>query len=222
MDQVSPLVAREGASPPWQVPIIAHAFCCVLAFALFLPGGAIFARYLRIFRPWWYTAHWIVQFATAGPLIVIGISLGFFADHELGGTPLDNHKRTGIVLFVLYISQCVIGAVIHYLKPKGARRRPIQNYFHAVFGLVILALGMYQIRTGYSQEWPAYMDYGRLPNWVNTLWIVWCFVLIMTYTGGLYFLRRQYTQEANTRAHTDHIILGALEAQRTVDFKSTF
>jgi hypothetical protein len=37
-------------------------------------------------------------------------------------------------------------------------------------------LGMYQIRTGYSQEWPAYMDYGRLPDWVNTLWIVWCFV----------------------------------------------
>jgi hypothetical protein len=42
-----PLVARESPSPPYQVSVIAHAFCCVLAFSLVLPGGAILARYLR-------------------------------------------------------------------------------------------------------------------------------------------------------------------------------
>jgi hypothetical protein len=28
----------------------------------------------------------------AGPLIVIGVSMGFLADHQMGKTPMDNHK----------------------------------------------------------------------------------------------------------------------------------
>ncbi|KAJ6526672.1 hypothetical protein B0H19DRAFT_544248 [Mycena capillaripes] len=217
MDASSPLAIREGPAPPWQVPLIAHAFCGVIGFALFLPTGAILARYVRTFRPWWYTAHWIVQL-TAGLFIITGVSLGFLADHELGGSPWDNHKRTGIVLLVLYIAQCVIGAVIHFVKPKGGTRRPIQNYFHAILGLSVLVLGMYQIRTGYAMEWPRYMDSGALPSWVNTLWIVWSLILVIAYAAGMVFIRKQYAQEAAARLRSSNMILGALEARRQSDF----
>ncbi|KAJ7611977.1 hypothetical protein DFH06DRAFT_1484988 [Mycena polygramma] len=211
------LVAREGPAPSYQVPIIAHAFCCVIAFALFLPGGALLARYLRTFKPWWYSLHWIVQL-TAGVFIVIGVALGVVANHE-SQTALDNHKRTGVALFVLYILQCSIGAVVHFFKASDAKRRPVQNYFHGLLGVIVIAMGMYQIRTGYNVEWPAYMatdrhPTGKLPGWINTLWIVWCIMLVVAYASGMWYLRKQYGQEATERVHSGHIVLGALEGQQ--------
>lgn len=76
----------------------------------------------------------------------------------------------------LYVIQCAIGAVIHFFKPKNAKGRPIQNYFHAIFGLIVIALGMYQIHTGYDEEWPIYSGSGGLPHDVSLLWIVWFIV----------------------------------------------
>ncbi|KAJ7196275.1 hypothetical protein GGX14DRAFT_575090 [Mycena pura] len=203
-----------------EVPIIVHAFSCVLAFALFLPGGAILARYMRTFRPWWYTGHWVAQFAFAGPLIVIGVSMGFLADHQLGKTPMDNHKARLALIIVLYVLQCLIGAVTHFLKPTDGKRRPIQNYIHGILGVLLLVLGMYQIHTGYDQEWPMYMGYGRLPNYVNILWIIWCIVVIVTYGAGMWLLRKQFRQEAARNLPATHIVLGALEAQPQPDANS--
>ncbi|KAJ6487367.1 hypothetical protein C8R47DRAFT_1320634 [Mycena vitilis] len=225
----SPLLAtREGPAPAYQVPIIIHAFCCSIAFALVLPGGAILARYLRTFKRWWYTGHWIAQLG-AGVLIVTGVALAVVANIQ-SGTALDNHKarkailelrcripdlsqRTGFGILVVYILQCLIGAVVHFVKAKHARRRPIQNYFHAILGIILIAMGMYQIHTGYNFEWPAYMG-SRLPGWVNSLWIIWCILLVVLYAAGLGFLRKQYAQEAAARSRNSHIVLGALEAQR--------
>jgi tellurite resistance protein TehA-like permease len=85
-------------------------------------------------------------------------------------------QKTGIIVFALYFVQCFIGALIHYVKPKNSTRRPPQNYFHAVFGLAIIALAMYQIRTGYRTEWPNYTGLGSIPNSVNILWMVWVVV----------------------------------------------
>lgn len=105
-----------------------------------------------------------------------------------------------------------MGAFIHYVKPKNAARRPPQNYFHAVFGLTIIALAMYQIRTGYKVEWPMYTQLA-VPNGVNALWVAWCIVrpsvmvpfrhdahhvcqlLPILYAAGLWFLPKQYKQE---------------------------
>ncbi|KAJ7608519.1 hypothetical protein DFH06DRAFT_192255 [Mycena polygramma] len=212
MDNGPPLlVTREGPAPSYQVPIIIHAFCCIIAFALFLPGGAILARYLRTFKPWWYTGHWIAQLG-AGVFIVTGVALAVVANIQ-SGAALDNHKRTGFGILVVYILQCLIGAIVHFVKAKHARRRPIQNYFHAILGIILIAMGMYQIRTGYSFEWPAYMG-SRLPGWVNSLWIIWCILLVVAYAAGMWFLRKQYAQEAAARSRNSHIVLGALEAQR--------
>jgi len=174
--------------------VVAHAIFCVVGFALFLPCGVLLARYLRTFTPTWYTGHWIAQFGIAGPTIIVGIVLGFEASGKIGATLWDNHKKTGLAVFVLYLVQCGVGAFIHYVKPKNSRGRPPQNYFHAVFGLTIIALSMYQIRTGYKQEWPNFTGLA-VPKGVNTLWIVWCILLPILYAVGLWFLPKQYKQE---------------------------
>lgn len=64
------------------------------------------------------------------------------------------HKQSGVAIFVLYLAQLAFGASIHYFKPKawakGQGRRPYQNYFHAVTGLLIIALAMFQVRAVFT------------------------------------------------------------------------
>ena len=87
---------------------------------------------------------------TAGPIIITGVALGIHAVvlAQSGGTN-DVHKRWGIAIFVLYLAQLALGATVHFYKPrawaKGEGRRPLQNYFHAVFGLLIIAFAMFQV-----------------------------------------------------------------------------
>ncbi|KAJ7071881.1 hypothetical protein B0H15DRAFT_917752 [Mycena belliarum] len=184
----------------FQMLVIVHALLSTLGFAVLLPAGALLARYLRTFRPWWYSAHWIVQLALAGPVVAVGVGLGFLANHEYGDTDSPVHPTLGKFVLGLYVFQCVLGAVIHYIKPASAvRRRPAQNYAHGVLGLLVVGIGMYQIRTGYADEWPRLLRYGSLPGSVNTLWIVWCVILPVVYAGGLALLPKQYRQEADAR-----------------------
>ncbi|KAJ7762511.1 hypothetical protein B0H16DRAFT_1529050 [Mycena metata] len=184
---------------PYQRMIVAHAIFSVVGFALLLPIGALVARYLRTFSPSWFTAHWIAQFGISGPVILIGIVLGFKAAGNVEYKILDPHKKTGIVLIALYVAQCILGAVIHWVKPRNATSRPPQNYFHAILGLIIIALSMYQIRTGYNQEWPNFTGLGKVPSGVNILWMVWVVVLPVLYAIGLAFLPKQYRQENGAR-----------------------
>ena len=90
-----------------------------------------------------------LTFPAAGPIIVGGVALGISAV-ETSGTPhlSDDHMRWGVAIFVLYFAQVGLGAIIHFVKPKSfadTRRRPAQNYFHAVLGLVTIALSLYQV-----------------------------------------------------------------------------
>ncbi|KAJ7879824.1 hypothetical protein B0H13DRAFT_1630611 [Mycena leptocephala] len=198
--------APTNSAPGNQRLLIAHGIVCAVGFAFCLPAGVILARYLRTSRPWWYTGHWIAQFGIAGPVILVGIVLGHRVTDKYGESPDDdsNHKALGNILLGLYAVQCAIGAIIHFFKPKNSKGRPPQNYLHAVFGLIIIVLGMYQIRTGYDDEWPLYAGSGRLPKGVNLLWIIWAILLSVAYAAGLvFFLRTQYAQESAGRKHAE-------------------
>ena len=85
----------------------------------------------------------------AGPVIVAGFALGVASVKSAGVEDLDDtHKKWGVAIFVLYIVQLLLGAVIHWVKPASwtvHKKRPIQNYLHAVFGLVIIGLAFYQV-----------------------------------------------------------------------------
>jgi len=130
---------------PFQKPVIG------IAFLILLPAGALLARWLRTFSRHWFKGHWIIQFYLAGPLIVTGIGLGIGAVKKTGASHLDDtHKTWGIAIFVLYLLQCSLGGIIHFIKPKPKidpstglsvpRARPPQNYSHAVLGLAVIDL----------------------------------------------------------------------------------
>ncbi|KAG6917816.1 hypothetical protein DXG01_000876 [Tephrocybe rancida] len=168
---------------PYQRMIVAHGIFCVVGFLLFLPGGALLARYLRVFTPTWFVGHSIAQFFLAGPVIVAGVALGIQAVSKSSALHLnDTHK-------------VLLGAVIHWIKPRNTSRRPIQNYVHAVFGLLIIAMAMYQVYDGFTSEWPRTTGREPLFNGVKILFYIWIALITVLYFVGLAFLPKQFKQE---------------------------
>lgn len=191
---------------PYQRMIIAHAILCVVGFLFFLPFGSLLARYVRTFTPKWYTGHWISQFAISGPLIIIGFALGVQSVTSSESLHLDDdHKQWGVAIFVLYWVQCALGAFIHWVKPKRSTGRPLQNYFHAIFGLFIIALAFYQVRTGYKTEWPNTTGRGDIAKGADIVWYIWVVMVPLLYLAGLAFLRKQYRQEAAAKGRTNRL-----------------
>lgn len=180
--------------------VVAHGVLCVIGFLLLLPLGALVSRYLRTINHAWFKAHWFIQVMLAGPIIVVGFALGVTAVGQVGAPHAnDTHKRLGIALFVLYFAQCSFGYVVHKFKPAShVVSRPYQNYAHAVIGLLIIALSMYQVRTGYHDEW---LKTGKdpLPKGVDVVWILWITLLPVLYFAGLALLPRQFRQEREAR-----------------------
>lgn len=82
-------------------------------------------------------------------------------------------QKWGVAIFALYFAQAAFGAAVHWFKPRNSKRRPLQNYLHAIFGLLIIALALYQVRTGFLVEWPLKVGLGNIPNAVNIVWYVW-------------------------------------------------
>lgn len=77
------------------------------------------------------------------------------------------------MIFSLYLLQCGLGTLIHWVKPKHHTGRPAQNYLHAIVGLLLIGLALYQARSGYKTEWPKTTGRGDLPNGGNIIWYVW-------------------------------------------------
>lgn len=178
---------------------LAHGIFAGVSFLVFLPFGALLARFARTFTGRWFAAHWIVQFGITAPMVAIALALGIAAVSVVGGKQLySTHEKLGVAIIVLYAVQCALGGIIHFVKPAPKpgklRKRPIQNYGHAVLGLLTVALSFYQVRTGYRTEWPV-VGRGPAPSGVNTAWIVWVIVLPLLYIGGLALLPRQYRLE---------------------------
>lgn len=83
-------------------------------------------------------------------------------------------QKLGIALLVLYFVQSTLGAIIHWFKPHRPGR-PVQNYAHAVLGLLIIALSFYEVRLGYKGEWTK-ATMRRVPGSVDKLFTVWAVV----------------------------------------------
>lgn len=186
---------------PFQQYIAAHAILSMLGFLVLLPIGALVARWVRTHSDRWFRMHWVIQWVLAFPMILAGFALGVASVAKNDRLPLsDTHKRWGVALFGLYLVQLGLGAFIHFVKLPFAqlRGRSAQNYAHAAFGLFIIAVSFYQVRTGFRTEWPLYT--GRaVPAGANAAWIVWLVLMITGYSVGLGLLPRQYRQEHAAR-----------------------
>ncbi|OJT06970.1 hypothetical protein TRAPUB_2171 [Trametes pubescens] len=183
---------------PFQKLIIAHGLLCTIGFLIMLPAGALLARYSRTFTNAWFLGHWVFQFAFAGPVIISGLVCGIEAVKKQGGELSDDHKRWGFAIFALYIAQLGLGAIIHWLKPTSwtvGKRRPAQNYFHAVLGILIIGLAFYQVRTGFRTEWPARSGRPAISNAANIVWYIWVVLVPVLYFAGLALLPRQFRME---------------------------
>jgi len=180
-------------------------FSVLLGFCFFLPLGALVARYFRTSTNSWFKAHQFIQFYLAGPIIITGWALGV-AFVSSGGGPhfYSTHTRVGLALFLLYIVQVLIGNIIHVFKPKSAlRRRPIQNYFHAFLGIVIVAMSFYQVHTGYKDEYPDVTGLDPLPKAADIVFYVWAVLIPVLYFAGLILLPKQFRQEAASRRNKE-------------------
>ncbi|QRV75581.1 cytochrome b561 domain-containing protein [Ceratobasidium sp. AG-Ba] len=176
---------------------IAHGVLSALGFCFFLPIGVLQARFLRIWWPMWFKTHWIVQAGLAGPCIVAGFALGVKAVAENGGSHFgDKHMVIGLVLFLLYALQAVYGLIIHLVKSPNRRKRPIQNYGHAILGLGIMILAMYQVWLGFNEEWAKATGRTKPKRGLRIFWIVWVAILGGAYALGLALLPKQYESEA--------------------------
>jgi len=185
--------------PRYQRFIVVHAFFCTLGFLVVLPVGSLLARYLRTFSSTWFRGHWMLQFVIAGPPIVTGFVFGVLSVTKAGAQHLsDKHKQLGVILFILYLVQCSLGATIHWIKPKDHKGRPPKNYAHVTLGLLIVALALYQVHSGYSSEWPKAT--GREPVlYGNVIFYGWAVLLPTLYITGLVFLPKQFRQENQRR-----------------------
>lgn len=115
-------------------------------------------------------------------------------------TPANTHawQKCGAVLFALYLLQCGLGAFIHFIKPTRrptqTLRRPAQNYVHGALGVLTVALGAAQARSGYAHEWAA-TTARAAPAWVGGAWWAWVVLVPIAYGGGLVLLKEQFRQE---------------------------
>ncbi|TFK68344.1 hypothetical protein BDN72DRAFT_841918 [Pluteus cervinus] len=198
---------------PVEVMARNHALLCSIGFLILLPLGVLVARYVRTFTNKWFYSHATIQLVLAGPLIVAGYALGHQTTTMLEQPQFaDPHQKVGLILFVLYLFQVLLGAFIHFVKfPKllGGRRPP-QNYVHAILGLVILALADYQVHYGLFTEWA--LRTGGLhmvPESAKHAWMALLIVFWVFYFGGLVLLRRQFKieQEMREKAQMDERIL---------------
>lgn len=74
--------------------------------------------------------------------------MGYKTSDQLGlGHFIDPHQKMGLALLILYVTQLVLGAFIHFVKMKAIfrGRRPPQNYLHVFLGLVILVVAASQV-----------------------------------------------------------------------------
>lgn len=181
-----------------------HALLCSIGFLILLPLGSLTARYLRTLTNGWWFGHWLTNFVVAGPVIFAGWALGYKTTNEgfTGGHFNDPHKRIGLTLLILYCIQLLLGMFIHFFRVPFlfVGHRPPQNYFHAIFGLIILALAAYQVHYGLYTEWV--FSTGNLhpvPESAKHAWLALIIVFWSLYALGLAFLPRQYQQESDGR-----------------------
>jgi len=188
------------AYSPTEKMMITHGVLSALGFCFFLPIGVLQARFLRIWWPRWFRTHWVVQAGLAGPFIVAGFALGVSAVSKSGVPHFsDRHMIIGLVLLLVYICQALYGLVIHLVKSPNRKRRPIQNYGHAIVGLSLISLALYQVWRGFDYEWSMATGRGKAQRGVHIFWVVWMTVLGAAYIIGLVLLPKQYKAEAGSQ-----------------------
>jgi hypothetical protein len=78
-----------------------HGFLNLLGWGVFLPIGAIIARYCKVWDPTWFYLH--ISFQVLGFILIIaGLVTGFtLQDTYKGVSGLDSHRALAIIVFIM-------------------------------------------------------------------------------------------------------------------------
>jgi len=94
-----------------------HALLASAAWLVVIPIGTLLPRYIRTFTTArWWLAHAFLNFVVSGPLLLASWMILKPELHPHSKMPPDIHKRVGLIIFGLYIAQCVLGLFIHYVR----------------------------------------------------------------------------------------------------------
>ncbi|KAF8155491.1 hypothetical protein B0H34DRAFT_849806 [Crassisporium funariophilum] len=188
-----------------------HAVLSTVGFLILLPIGVLVARYTRTLPYKWFYAHWSIQFIIAGPVILVGWSLGYKTSTMLEqGHFKDPHQKMGMALLIMYILQLALGAFVHFAKFPSLFRgyRAPHNYLHVVLGLVIFIVAQYQVHYALFTEWTfATGGLHQVPMSAKNAWLALVFWVL--YGLGMALMPRQFKQERQVRKirKDDHIAL---------------
>lgn len=120
-----------------------HGALSVIGWGLFLPYGAILARYLKHKDPLWFYLHVVIQFLSffiGLAAVVVGVSLNnrLHAD-------IQAHKTIGIFVLVLTILQ----VMAFFARPnKDSKRRKYWNWYHSWTGRTAIFLAAVNMMLG--------------------------------------------------------------------------
>ncbi|KAH9568487.1 hypothetical protein CY35_03G079500 [Sphagnum magellanicum] len=121
----------------------AHGLLNLLGWGVFLPIGAIIARYCKVWDPTWFYLH--ISFQVLGFILIIaGLVTGLtLQDSYKGVSGLDSHRALAIIVFILATLQML--AIV--LRPKkDAKLRRYWNWYHhwvGRFALVLAAVNLF-------------------------------------------------------------------------------
>lgn len=120
-----------------------HGFLNLAGWGVFLPIGAIIARYCKVWDPTWFYLH--ISFQMLGFILIIaGLVTGYILqDTYKGVSGLDSHRVLAIIVFIMATMQIL--AIV--LRPKkDAKVRRYWNWYHqwvGRFALVLAAVNLF-------------------------------------------------------------------------------
>jgi len=143
-DLSKPLSTSSPRSIPYDTFVYAHASVMFVAWAISMPIALIIAIFFRSL-PNWVRIHWGIQVFATTLLTIAGVVLGKIMHAD---KPANLHTIYAIPLLSAFLAQALLGGLIHYLYDPNRTRRPIRNWIHRGFGLLVFLAGLVQIPLG--------------------------------------------------------------------------
>ncbi|OMO64302.1 Cytochrome b561, eukaryote [Corchorus capsularis] len=120
-----------------------HGILGIFGWGLFLPAGAMVARYLKHKDPLWYYLHAGIQFVG----FILGLAAVVLGVQLYRSINADVPAHRGIGIFVLVLS--ILQIMAFFLRPnKDSKYRRYWNWYHHWFGRMALFFGALNVILG--------------------------------------------------------------------------
>ncbi|CAN1127965.1 Cytochrome b561 and DOMON domain-containing protein At3g07570 [Linum perenne] len=135
---------KEESGRPYTSLRRSHGIMNMLGWGILMIIGAIVARYLKLFDPFWFYAHVLIQ--SMGFLLgMIGVITGLLLADDLDAAHVSTHKALGILVLVLGCLQ-VMSLMVR--PEKSSKHRVYWNYYHFTMGRILMGFAIANVFYG--------------------------------------------------------------------------